>query len=43
MKSRPAVQRAYSKWEGLRDQAGMTEEAKKVLFGQTAASVQPKA
>jgi GST-like protein len=43
MKSRPAVQRAYSKWESLRDQAGMTEEAKKVLFGQTAASVQPKA
>ena len=43
MPGRPAVQRAYSRWEGLRDQAGMTEEAKKILFGQTAASVQPKA
>jgi GST-like protein len=43
IQSRPAVQRAYSKWEGLREQAGMTEEAKKILFGQTAASVQPKA
>ena len=43
MQSRPAVQRAYSRWEGLRDQPGMTEDAKKILFGQTAASVQPKA
>jgi GST-like protein len=42
MKSRPAVQRAYTQWEGVRTQQGMTDEEKKVLFGQTSASVQPK-
>ncbi len=41
MKARPAVARAYAKGEGLRNE-GMTEEAKKILFGQTAASVAPK-
>ena len=41
MKARPAVVRAYAKGEGLRNE-GMTEEAKKILFGQTAASTAPK-
>jgi GST-like protein len=35
IKSRPAVVRAYEKGEGMR-QATMTDEEKKVLFGQTA-------
>jgi len=35
MAKRPAVIRAYEKGEGLRKE-GMTEEEKKVLFGQTA-------
>ncbi len=34
--ARPAVIRAYEKGEGLRQQATMTDEEKKVLFGQTA-------
>ena len=38
VKARRAVARAYAKGEGLRNE-GMTEEARKVLFGQTAASV----
>jgi GST-like protein len=38
MQSRPAVQRAYAAGEGIRNE-GMTDEAKKVLFGQTAQSV----
>lgn len=41
IRARPAVQRAYAKGEGLRNE-GMTEEAKKILFGQTAASTAPK-
>jgi len=36
MQSRPAVIRAYEKGEGLRKEATMTEDEKKVLFGQTA-------
>ena len=35
MAKRPAVIRAYEKGEGLRKE-GMTDEEKKVLFGQTA-------
>lgn len=42
MRARPAVQRAYAQWEGIRTQQGMTDEEKKILFGQTAASVQRK-
>ena len=42
MKARPAVARACAKGEGLRNE-GMTEEAKKILFGQTAASTAPEA
>ena len=40
MAGRPAVIRAYEKGEGLRQHATMTDEEKKVLFGQTAQSVQ---
>ena len=36
--ARPAVKRAYEKWESLRPSPGMDDEAKKVLFGQTAAT-----
>lgn len=36
MAARPAVIRAYEKGEGLRKEATMTDEEKKVLFGQTA-------
>jgi GSH-dependent disulfide-bond oxidoreductase len=39
--ARPAVGRAYKKGEQLRAENGMSEAAKKVLFGQTAASVRP--
>jgi len=39
MGARPAVQRAYAKGDPLRDNPAMTEEDKKVLFGQTAAVV----
>ena len=35
MAKRPAVMRAYAKGEGLREE-GMSEAAKKILFGQTA-------
>ena len=38
--ARPAVIRAYEKGEGLRKEATMTEEEKKVLFGQTAQNTQ---
>jgi hypothetical protein len=42
MKARPAVQRGFSVGQEIRDQAarqgGMDEEAKRVLFGQTAQS-----
>jgi GSH-dependent disulfide-bond oxidoreductase len=39
MQARPAVQTAYAKGEPYRTNPNMTEEDKKVLFGQTAASV----
>lgn len=42
MKARPAVVRAYEKGEAIRREATMTEEEKKVLFGQTAQSTQPR-
>ncbi|HUO54057.1 MAG TPA: glutathione S-transferase N-terminal domain-containing protein [Rhodoblastus sp.] len=38
IRARPAVQRAYEIGDRIRPPAPMTEEAKKVLFGQTAAS-----
>jgi GSH-dependent disulfide-bond oxidoreductase len=37
--ARPATVRAYAKAKEINTQATMTEEAKKILFGQTAASV----
>lgn len=39
MRARPAVIAAYSKGEPLRESANMTDEEKKVLFGQTAANL----
>ncbi len=39
--ARPGVARAYAKGEGMRNE-GMTEEAKKILFGQTAANTAAK-
>lgn len=39
MQARPAVVQAYEKGESLRSDAGMTEENRKILFGQTAASL----
>jgi GST-like protein len=42
IRARPAVQRAYETGDKIRPPAPMTEESKKVLFGQTAASLQPK-
>ena len=39
MAARPAVVAAYAKGEPIRENPNMTEEDKKVLFGQTAASV----
>jgi GST-like protein len=38
IKARPATAKAYA-WEKLRENATMTEDEKKVLFGQTATSV----
>jgi len=40
IRSRPATQRAYAKADGINTQPTVSEEAKKILFGQTAASVQ---
>jgi GST-like protein len=40
IKHRPAVIRAYAKGDAIRNE-GMTDEAKAILFGQTAASVKP--
>lgn len=40
MRSRPAVVRAYEKGESFKGSSTMTEESRKILFGQTAASVQ---
>lgn len=39
IRARPAVERAYAKGTPLRPNPGMSEEDKKVLFGQTAATV----
>ena len=39
MKARPAVEKALAVGKELRTTAGMDEEAKKILFGQTAANV----
>jgi len=39
MKARPAVRKAIDVGKELRNPAGMDDEAKKILFGQTAASV----
>jgi GSH-dependent disulfide-bond oxidoreductase len=43
VRDRPATQRAYARGDTVRppEQATMTEEAKKVLFGQTATTGQP--
>ncbi|NET31786.1 MAG: thiol:disulfide oxidoreductase [Cyanothece sp. SIO1E1] len=38
--SRPAVKSAYAKAEPYRNQPTITEESKKILFGQTAATIQ---
>jgi GST-like protein len=43
IRERPAVKRAYEIGDKIRPPAPMTEEAKKVLFGQTAESLKPKA
>ncbi len=42
IKARPAVERGFAVGKELRSTAPMDDEAKKVLFGQTAASVTPK-
>jgi GST-like protein len=42
VKARPAVERGFAAGKELRSTAPMDDEAKKVLFGQTAASVTPK-
>ena len=39
---RPATVRAYEKGKPLADTPTVTEESKRILFGQTAASLQPK-
>lgn len=41
IKARPATIEAYAKGKAISSQPVMTEEAKKMLFGQTAAVVQP--
>ncbi len=43
MAARPAVRRAYEKGELYRSRPVVDEESRKILFGQTAASVAPKA
>jgi GST-like protein len=42
IKNRPATARAYEKGAALSSSAPMSEETRKVLFGQTAASVAPR-
>ena len=42
IKARPATVRAYALASGFGSSSTMTEEAKKILFGQTAQSVNPK-
>jgi GST-like protein len=39
IRDRPATQRAYAKGEPFSAQPAVTEEGKKLLFGQTAASI----
>jgi len=39
IRARPATERAYEKAKAINTQATMSDEAKKILFGQTAASV----
>lgn len=41
IQARPAVIRAYEKGQSLKNSPTMTEEGKKILFGQTAASAKP--
>ncbi|GIL40799.1 glutathione binding-like protein [Roseiterribacter gracilis] len=43
MAARPAVQRAYKVGEAYRTRPVVDEESRKILFGQTAATVAPKA
>jgi GST-like protein len=42
MAARPAVQRAYDRARQVNEETTMSAEAKKVLFGQTAATFAPK-
>jgi GST-like protein len=42
IRERPATVRAYARGEGLRTQAATSDEARRILFGQTAASVAPR-
>lgn len=42
IKARPATVAAYAKAEGINREATMTDEAKKVLFGQTASTLGPR-
>ena len=42
IRARPATVEAYKKGEAINRPAEMSEEAKKVLFGQTAASIAPR-
>jgi GST-like protein len=41
IKARPAVLRAYAKAKEINTQPTVTEESKKILFGQTATAVAP--
>ncbi len=43
IRSRPAVIRAYEKGKQISSQPTVTEESKKILFGQTAANVRQSA
>jgi GST-like protein len=42
IKARPATERAYEKGKAVSSGTSMTDEAKKILFGQTAQSTGPK-
>ena len=42
IESRPATRAAYARGVGLRSSAAMTDEARKILFGQTANSTKPR-
>jgi GST-like protein len=39
LKNRPAIARAYQKGEAVSNRPSVTEESRKILFGQTAASI----